>query len=395
MRATRALIYLDRFRENLRAAAGRIGKRRICVPVKADAYGHGALPLARTALAAGADSLAVALVQEGEELRRGGIGAPILLLSQAMPDELADLVHHMLSPLVSDETYIDALAGAAGAAGRELALHLKVDTGMGRAGCRPEEAAALAGRILSHKSLRLAGVATHLAVSDSTAPGDMAYTGDQLRRFGEVLRALRAAGIDPGIVHAANTGALLYHPDSWFDMVRPGIFLYGYQPEDPPDLPGLPVITPRPVMELHSSIAAVKPLRRGESVSYGRTWTAAEDTLVALVPAGYADGLRRDLSNNWYVGIRGGAYPIVGRICMDQCMVNLGWAGQGRAGQSRSEQGRAVSPGDDVVLFGDALGDAAGDAAVMAKKLGTIPYEITCGITRRVPRVYTDHPSGE
>ncbi|MDR3173465.1 MAG: alanine racemase, partial [Treponema sp.] len=230
MRATRALVYLDRFRENIRALARRIGARRICVPVKADAYGQGALPLARAALEEGAAFLGVALVQEGEELRRGGIRAPILLLTHCMPEEQEDLVRNDLSPLVSGGAYIDALAKAAEKAGKELRVHLKVDTGMGRAGCGPEEAAALAGRIVSHRSLRLAGVATHLAVSDSPAPGDLAYTGGQLRRFGEALAAIRAAGIDPGIVHAANTGGVLYHPDSWLDMVRPGILLYGYVP---------------------------------------------------------------------------------------------------------------------------------------------------------------------
>jgi alanine racemase len=384
MRAVRALVYLDRFKENIRAVARRIGDRRICVPLKADAYGHGALPLARAALEAGAAFLAVALVQEGEELRRGGICAPILLLSPAMPGELEDLVRHDLSPLVSDGAAVDALAKAAAKAGKEIKVHLKVDTGMGRLGCRPEEAAALAGRILSQGNLRLAGLATHLAVADSPAPGDLAYTGDQLRRFAEARGALRAAGIDPGILHAANTGGVLYHPDSWLDMVRPGILLYGYGLRS--GGPGLPPLSVRPVMELRAQVAALKILRRGESVSYGRTWTAAEDTLTALIPAGYADGLRRDLGNNWRVGIRGGTYPIIGRICMDQCLVSLGRAGEGPP----------VSPGDEVVLFGEtpltAGGSpgpgAPGDAALMAEKLGTIPYEITCGISKRVPRVY-------
>jgi alanine racemase len=309
-----------------------------------------------------------------------------------MPEELADLVKHTLSPLVSDGTYIDALAKTARAAGQRLDLHLKIDTGMGRAGCRPEEAAALAAQILSHKNLRLAGLATHLAVSDSASPGDRAYTGEQLQRFASAVTAVRAAGIDPGIIHAANTGGVFYHPDSWFDMVRPGILLYGYGPRPgtaaPPELPA---IIPRPVMELHSKIAAIKPIRRGETVSYGRTWTAAEDTLVALIPAGYADGLRRDLGGAWHIAIRGSAYPIVGRICMDQCMVNLGSPGHSPP----------PSPGDNVILFGEAPtpctppppgAPQCGDAALMAESLGTIPYEITCGISKRVPRVYVDHP---
>jgi alanine racemase len=402
VRATRAIIYLDRFRENFRAVAGRVGKRKICVPVKADAYGHGALPLARAALEAGADFLAVALVQEGEELRRGGIGAPVLLLSQCPDGELDDLVKNGLSPLVSGAAHIDALAAAAARAGKELQVHLKVDTGMGRAGCRPEEAAALAGRVLSRGNLRLAGIATHLAASDSPDPAGIACTRDQLRRFDEAVRAVRAAGIDPGLLHAANSGGVLYHPDSWLDMVRPGILLYGYGygprppggppgPRDPcpPDPPGpcSPALALRPLMELRSKVVALKLIRKGESVSYGRAWTAAEDSLTALIPAGYADGLRRDLGNNWRAGIRGACYPIVGRICMDQCVVNLGKNGDG------------VVPGDDVLLFGESPrlpGDAPrpclpGDAALMAEKLGTIPYEITCGISKRVPRVYVDY----
>jgi alanine racemase len=290
-----------------------------------------------------------------------------------------------LSPFVSGTAYIEALAKAAGAAGKALQVHLKVDTGMGRAGCRPEEAAALAECILSYGNLRLAGVATHLAVSDSLVPADMAYTRDQLRRFNGAVRAIRAAGIDSGILHAANTGGVLYYPDSWFDMVRPGLLLYGCGPRSS----GLAL---RPLMELRSRVSAVKSIRKGESVSYGRTWMAAEDTLVALIPAGYADGLRRALSNNWLVGIRGRAYPIVGRICMDQCMADLGKTGDG------------VVPGDEVVLFGEPLGIAVsggavsgiaiidganyGDASLMAEKLGTIPHEITCGISKRVPRIY-------
>jgi alanine racemase len=373
-------VYLDRFRENIRAVAGRVGPRHICVPLKAGAYGHGALPLARAALEAGADFLAAALVQEGEELRRGGIGAPILLLSPVLPEEAADLVRNDLSPLVSDRAAVDTLGDAAEAAGKELGVHLKVDTGMGRSGCRPEEAASLAERILARKNLRLAGVATHLAASDSLDPGDTAYTKEQLRRFREALDAVRAGGVNPGIVHAANTGGVLYHPDSWFDMVRPGILLYGYGPRPSP-------AAVRPVMELRSKVAALKVIRRGESVSYGRTWTAAEDTRIALIPAGYADGLRRGLSGRWQAGIRGRLYPIVGRICMDQCMVNLGGA----------ERGPPVSLGEEVLLLGENSSppeSSPGDAALMAERLDTVPYEVICGISSRVPRIYVDHPPG-
>ncbi|MDR3247982.1 MAG: alanine racemase [Treponema sp.] len=368
MRATRALVYPDRFRGNIRAVRERIGpKRRICVPVKADAYGHGSLPLARAALEAGAECLAVAFVQEGQELRQGGVpDAPILLLSQPLPDELGDLVRYNLSPFVSDIPFIDALAATTA----PITVHLKVDTGMGRAGCCPEDALALARRIVSHGGLRLGGIATHLAVSDSLLPEDMAYTRDQLGRFRTAVEAIRDAGIDPGIVHAANSGGVLYHPDSWFDMVRPGILLYGY----PPSRDATPVDV-RPVMELHSNVVAIKKMRKGESVSYGRTWTAPEDTLIAVVPAGYGDGLRRSLSNNWQVVIQGKPYPIVGRICMDQCMVNLG----------PPEPDTPVSTGDDVIIFGET---APYTAAEMAERLGTIPYEITCGIVKRVPRVY-------
>jgi alanine racemase len=369
MRATRAVIHLDLLRDNIRAVRKRIGKGPgICVPVKADAYGHGAIPVARTALEAGAEYLAVAYVQEGAELRAAGIDAPILLLSQPLAEEFPELIALDLIPFVSDPDFIDDLARAAGAAGKNPAVHLKIDSGMGRAGCSPGEAAGLASRIVSGGILRLGGIATHLAVSDSPEPEDRAYTRTQLARFREAVDSVKAAGFDPGIVHAANSGGLVFHEDSWFDMVRPGILLYGYSPAGP----GGPVPV-KPVMELCSAVTLVKKLSRGESVSYGRTWTAPEDTLIGTIPLGYADGLRRGLSGKWRVSIGGGSFPLVGRICMDQCMVNLGPTG----GRIRS--------GDGVTVFG---GSGAGDAAQMAAILGTIPYEITCGIGKRVPRIF-------
>ena len=368
MRATRAIIHLDNFRRNIAAARKKAGPHpKICVPVKADAYGHGAVELSRCALEAGAGYLGVAAVLEGAALRAAGITAPILLFSQALPEEIPEIVSLGISPFVSDGDFVDELAQAAGRDGKRIAVHVKVDTGMGRMGCRPEDAAALAAKIASRKELVLEGTATHLSVSDSLELGDMAYTKEQLRLFRDVVASVRDAGIDPGIVHAANSGALVFHDEAFFDMIRPGIFLYGYSPAA--SVRG--GLVSEPVMELRSAVVMVKKVKKGDAVSYGRTWTAPEDTLIGVIPVGYADGFPRLLSNNHSIRIRGKAYPQVGRICMDQCMVNLG-------------PETDVRRWDEAVIFGPGFITAADIAA----KLNTISYEITCNINKRVPRVY-------
>jgi len=383
MQATRAIIHLDNLRKNIQGAREKIGKHpKICMPVKADAYGHGAVMVARCALEAGADYLAVALTSEGRELRAAGITSPILLLAQAMPDELPEIVSLGLIPHIGDGEFIEAAAEAAAAAnaaekaGKKLTIHLKVDTGMGRLGCRVDEAAALASKIASSKFLSLGGVATHLAVSDSLNPDEIAYTKTQLSELKEAVASIEKAGIDPGIVHAANSGALVFHEDSYFDMIRPGIFLYGYSPADWLVKTGQAnsldnYLSAEPLMELRSAVVSIKKMRKGDTVSYGRIWTAPEDTYVGIVPAGYADGFRRSLSNDHSMLIRGKSYPLAGRICMDQCMVNLGPEPD-------------VKRWDEAVVFGPGFLTAA-DIAVKAK---TIPYEITCGIGKRVPREY-------
>jgi alanine racemase len=339
------------------------------VPVKAGAYGHGAVRIARTALAAGASHLAVAAVSEGVELREEGIDAPILLLSQALPEENSEIVRYGLTPLVSDREYVEDLARAAAGAGRRCQVHLKIDTGMGRLGCTPEDAPGLAAFMTAKKSLEYAGTATHLAAADSELPEDRAYTREQLARFRGAVDQIRAAGLDPGIVHAANSGGLLLYEDSWFDMVRPGIFLYGY------NLTGTGPAA-EPVMELVTRVSLLKKVKRGESLSYGRTWVSPRNTWAATLPVGYGDGLFRSLSGNWQVFIRGRLYPLVGRICMDQCLADLG---------PETE----ISRWEEVSVFGG----PAPSAAEMAARLHTIPYEITCHIGRRVPRVYGE-PEG-
>jgi alanine racemase len=366
MRATRAIVRLDRFLGNFKAIQGRVGpERRICVPVKADAYGHGAAEIARLSIEAGAFCLGVADVQEGAALRKDGISAPILLFSQSLPEEIPEIIKNGLSPLVSDGEFIEILAKSAAEAGIRLQVHLKIDTGMGRMGCAPAEAPSLAKQIAACKCLEYAGTATHLAVSDSTAPEDKAYTEQQVSVFKETIEQIRAAGLDPGIVHAANSGAIALHPEAWFDMVRPGIILYGY------NLAGTPTPEVEPVMELRTNVALIKRVKKGETVSYGRLWTAPNDTVIAVLPAGYADGLPRLASNKWQAVIGGKTYPLVGRICMDQCMADLG-------------PDSNVNRWDEALIFGG----PAPSAAILAERIGTIPYEITCNINKRVPRVY-------
>ena len=373
-RATRAIIHLDKFAGNLRAVQRRVGpERQVCVAVKADAYGHGALAIARVSLEAGASCLGVATVQEGAILRQEGIAAPILLFSQPLPEEIPQIIENRLSPFVSDGEFAATLDCAAAAANVRLSIHLKIDTGMGRLGCAPREALALAKQLAACAALEYAGTATHLAVSDSAAREDLAYTERQIALFHEALEGIRAVGLDPGIVHAANSGAIILHPKAWFDMVRPGILLYGYKAVEEAGQVSAPPLQVEPVMELQTKVVLTKKVRKGESVSYGRTWIAPQDTVIAVLPVGYADGLPRLASNRWQVTIGDRAYPQVGTICMDQCMVDLG-----------PNPAQEVRRWDDAVVFG---GPAPG-ADALAQGIGTIPYEIVCNINKRVPRVY-------
>jgi len=377
---TTAIIHLNRFKKNINSVKTRIGKNRlICVPVKADAYGHGAVQIAKAGLEAGASCFGVATVAEGLALKKGGIKAPILLFSQPNPDEIRQIVSAGLIPFVSDAEFVSILNDYAKTAKKKLSVHIKIDTGMGRIGCAAKEAPELARQIVKSKWLKLTGTATHLAVSDSTNKRDIDYTKKQIACFQKAVKAIRAAGIDPGLVHAANSGAVILHPDAWFDMVRPGILLYGYKSvtehEAPPDqlkkLAKYKSLAVEPVMELSSTVVLIKKIKKGGSVSYGRTWTAETDTLIAVLSVGYADGLPRLASNKWQVLIGGKLYPLVGRISMDQCCVNLG-------------KKTKVNRWDEAAVFGS----PNNDAAALAKITGTIPYEITCNINKRVPRVY-------
>jgi alanine racemase len=349
-----------------------VAPARLCAVVKADGYGHGAAPVARAALAGGAELLAVALVAEGGELRRGGIEAPVLVLSEASSDELDDLVAARLDATAYTLPGVAALERAAAAAGRRVRVHVKVDTGMHRVGAQPDEAVAVAAAVVAAAHLDLASVFTHCAVADE--PGNP-FTGEQLRRFRQVLDDLAAAGIDVPCTHAANTAAALDHPAARLDLVRCGIGIYGIAPA--PALADRAVL--EPAMSLRARISHVKRVRAGEGISYGLRYRPDRDATIATVPLGYADGLPRRLGGLGGTVLVGGVHRrIAGSVTMDQILVDCG--------------DDPVSVGDEVVLIGR-QGSASITAADWAERLDTIAYEIVCGISLRVPRTYREDPT--
>jgi alanine racemase len=372
-----AEIDLDAVAHNVGVLAGLAGTAEVCAVVKADGYGHGAVPVARAALAAGAGWLGVAQVQEARELRAAGIEAPVLVLSECdtSPGTLDPALAMGLHLVGYRPGFLDAVAERAGALGaRPARIHLKVDTGMRRVGCEPHQAVDLARRVVEDPHLELAGTMTHLAVADE--PGNLG-TDVQLGRFEAVLDELAAAGIDPGIRHAANSAATLLHPRAHLDLVRPGIAVYGIPPS--PVLSGIGPL--RPAMRWTSTVRFVKPVARGEGVSYGHRHVFDQATVVATVPVGYADGYRRRLGLvGGAVLIRGRRCPIVGVVTMDQLVVDVG-------------PGEEVEVGDEVVLLG-AQGDDELSATELALLVDTIGYEITCAVSPRVHRRHRGGPEG-
>ena len=365
-RPTRVEIDLDAIRHNVGVLRALVEPAVVMAVVKADAYGHGAVPVARAAVEAGAASLGVALVEEGVELRDAGIDAPILVLSEPRPEAAGEVVARRLTPVVYTEAGIDVLAKAVADQGADpLDVHLKVDTGMHRVGAHPSDAVALAQRVVAHGELRLGGVCTHFAVADE--PGDP-YTGDQLERFHAVRADLASVGADPHPVHAANSAAAIGVPDARFDMVRVGIAIYGVIPA-----PGVGAdLGLRPALALRSAVSHTKRLRAGDRVSYGLRYTLDRDATIATVPIGYADGVPRNLAaTDAEVIVHGTRCRIAGTVTMDQLMVDVG--------------DLPVEVGDVVTLLGRD-GEASVTAEEWAERLGTIGYEIVCGIGPRVPR---------
>ena len=362
---------LDGIRANLEAIRERVGDRKVLAAVKADAYGHGAVQVARMIQDTGAaDWLGVANVAEGVELRAAGIRLPILKLSVARGDEVAEAVASDLALCVVDAESVNEAAVAAGSQGVTVEVHLKVDTGMRRIGCPPGQAPELAKLIDAAPGLRLGGLMSHLPISDSPA-GDE-FTTAQIELFRVTVENVAAARGPVALVHLANSGGVLAHPESWFTMVRPGIMIYGAYPD-----PEVPQTVPlQRGLEWRSRVTFLKQVAAGETVGYGRTWTAPHDTWIATVPIGYGDGYSRLLSNRGRMLIAGHSYPIAGRVCMDQTMIDLG-------------QTTDVAVGDEVVLVGRS-GQEEITTTQIAELMGTIAYEVTCLITRRVARLFVD-----
>ena len=365
-RPTWAEIDLDALSRNLAAVRGRIGTRAVLAVVKADAYGHGAVEVTRALVAEGVERFGVALPEEGVELRRAGIRAPILVLGGFAPPQADLLLRHELVPAIYRPDQVEALSAAARRQGLTAPAHLKVDTGMGRLGVPAADVPAFIVAMERLPSIRLTGAFSHLAVADDPANP---FTVRQIDQFREAISAIRARGLAPGEIHLANSAAVLDHPPAWLTLVRPGLILYGYAPSSR--------VTPlavRPVLSLKTRIIYIKDVAPGTTLGYGRTFTAARPTRVASLAIGYDDGLPRLLSNRGHVLVRGRRAPVVGRISMDLTTVDVTDIPE-------------ADLGDEVVVLGGSGGEVV-DADRIAAWAETISWEVLCGIGPRVPRLY-------
>lgn len=365
-RPTRIVVDLGALAGNLDAIRAHVGVPVMAI-LKANAYGHGLVPVARHLQAHGVAQIGVAFVEEGIALRRAGIHVPVLVLGGILGRQAQQLIEHDLEITVSSLDKLRQVEEAAQALGRKAVIHLKIDTGMERIGVHSYSCGPLVEAAAASRWCVLKGVYSHLACADDP---DSPMTALQVERFQEACAHFTRIGAPMPIRHLANSGGVLHAPETWLDMVRPGILLYGVLP-DPAARASVPV---RPALSLLSQVVYFKVVRAGHPVSYGATWAPAQDTRVVTIPIGYGDGWPRALSNNGEVLVRGQRRPIVGRICMDQFMVDLG------------PDGTAYN-GDDVVLVGT-QGDQAIRIEDVAQRAGTIGYEILTRLNERIPREY-------
>ena len=372
IRSTVARIDLDALAHNFRTIRAFLATSRAGQPgpgvigvVKANAYGHGAAAVALALEQAGADMVACADIEEAIGLREAGVRCRVLVFGALSLSALDGIFEHDLTPTLSSPMAARAVQSAAERRGVRVRCHLKIDTGMNRLGFRHDNLDRTMPAIAAAANLEIEAVYTHFATADS--PGDEWFARQQAR-FDAARARLAAYQIRPRLVHAANSAATLSAPGTWFDLVRPGLLIYGVSPD------GLAHgLTLKPVMSLHSRVVAVKGVRRGEIAGYGARFTADRPTTIAIVPAGYADGLDARLAGRGHVLVRGCRQPIVGSVCMDMILVDV--------------TGTEVEPGDAVAIIGQ-QGDQSIGVAEMARAIGTIPYELLCRVGTRIERVY-------
>ncbi len=368
-------IDLNAIRHNAQAVKKAIGAgRHLMAIVKADAYGHGAVRVAKTALNSGADYLGVATVDEGIQLREGLVNAPILMLAEPPASAIPLLLAYKIMPAVYTSEFAISYAEAADSMGIKAPFHLAVNTGMNRIGVRHDEVVSFMNQVGFHRALDLVGTFTHFATADCPETLDFQI---QAKRFIEAVDALREAGINPGIVHCANSAAAIRYPDVRFDMVRLGIGLYGYYPC--PEC--FPLIDLKPAMSVHARITDTRLVPMSEGVSYGLNYRSSGSVKICTVPIGYADGLRRGLSGRMDFIVDGVRCRQVGNICMDQCMFEVDLRSYARR--------QRIDPqiGDEVLIVGE-QGEAAVSIEELCETLGTIPHELCIGFSHRMPRYY-------
>ena len=365
-RPSRIVVDLSAVGDNLRAIRARVGVPVMGI-VKANAYGHGLVQVARHLQAQGVEQLGVAFVEEGVALRRAGITAPILVMGGIFGPQVALFLQHDLEITVSSLDKLRQVEATAQAMGRKATIHLKIDTGMERIGVHSYSAGPFIEAAAGSAWCSIKGIYSHLACADDPASP---MTMLQLERFRDACAHFERIGAPMPLRHLANSGGVLHFPQTWLDIVRPGIVLYGVLP-DPASQPTIPL---RPALSLVSRVVFFKVVRAGNPVSYGATWQSSVDTRIVTVPVGYGDGYPRALSSRGEVLLHGQRHPLVGRVCMDQFMVDIG-----AAGEAHNE--------DEVVLIGQ-QGDAGITTEALAQRAGTIPYEILTGLNERIPREY-------
>lgn len=366
MRATRAEINSKNLIFNLHNIQKTAPKSEILAMVKANAYGHGAMEIAPILRANGVKFLGVAFANEGVALRKSGDKGEIVVIIPTTKQETEDFIRYDLQTCTADIDVLSHLSEKAVASGKIIKTHLFINTGMNRDGIKPNETEAFLIDAKKLKGIELIGIMTHFAGSDFS---DKSFSDGQLRKFKELLNDLAAKGHIFQFIHAANSGAIANIPDSHFNMIRPGISLYGYMPEEKL----LDNIELKPILELKSEVLSIKNLRAGETAGYSFKYFAKDDTKIAIIPIGYGDGLNYSLTNKAKCLINGEFYPLVGSICMDQSMVELGLNNE-------------VKIGDEVVIIGN-QGKKSQNAYHLSKLINTIPYDITTSISMRVPRI--------